>query len=643
MDRLTTFEGTNKQIADAKALIEQVIEEGSTELMAAAPGGQLDGHKPSGNYQEDEIDPHKVKVVIGIKGATVGMIVKKSGCKIQLNQKFPAGCMHKIEYSGTPAQIETARYLVNVVVTQGDDALKLALEGVTPGGAPVDNFVMQEMNIFQSQMLELMGTHGSNVNEVQWRCSVKIEIDTTPVMLPTNNIGPNGLPEPCNKVTVVGTSEGVQMAVKLLYEYIGIHIEAPPSAIAPIYPPHNQGYGAPPQFGGPQYGAPVQNGYYPPQQAPYGAPQQVPYGAPQQAPYGVAQQGYGAPQQQAPYGQPAPYGAPQAQAVYQAPPQAVAEPRSSTKAATLALGEDGKAGELEAAVKQADGSYQQVAVMKNNAIGRLQGRNSANIELIKSKSGANVTVAPADNSKATTKVFLTGTNQMVALASQMIQEVLVNGVGKLQQMIDVPRAQPAPSTAPQQDCQQQQIQQQQPQYVQPAVQQAPFQGMPPAMGQPQPGYYPPQQQQMPPHMMSPQQGMPMGLPGRGPAPMYGGPHGMMPPQQFGQPGMMPGMQPGMMPPHMQQPQYGGRGPAGPGPMGFAPMGGQNPFTAMPPQQHQQGGYNHGSGGGRGGGGGGNYGGGGRGGNNNYQQGGGRGGGGHAGRGGGDQKYGNRRY
>jgi hypothetical protein len=50
---------------------------------------------------EDDIDPERVGAVIGTKGQCISEIMKRSGCRIVINQAFPKGEQHRITFSGT--------------------------------------------------------------------------------------------------------------------------------------------------------------------------------------------------------------------------------------------------------------------------------------------------------------------------------------------------------------------------------------------------------------------------------------------------------------------------------------------------------------------------------------------------------------
>lgn len=92
-------------------------------------------------------------------------------------------------------------------------------------------------------------------------------------------------------------------------------------------------------------------------------------------------------------------------------------------------------------------------------LGKIIGKAGVNISLIKQKSGANVSVLKdtVPNTTGYTKVIMVGAAADVYLATQMIQEILVNGPSKLSSLPDKPQsgapgypqiAQPAAYKAP---------------------------------------------------------------------------------------------------------------------------------------------------------------------------------------------------
>ena len=61
----------------------------------------------------------RVGVVIGTKGSVITEMMKKTGCKIVINQEFPDGHPREAIFTGNKEQIEAAKSLVNAVVVHG--------------------------------------------------------------------------------------------------------------------------------------------------------------------------------------------------------------------------------------------------------------------------------------------------------------------------------------------------------------------------------------------------------------------------------------------------------------------------------------------------------------------------------------------
>jgi hypothetical protein len=61
----------------------------------------------------------RVGIVIGTKGSVIMEMMKKSTCKIVINQDFPDGVAREIIFTGTKEQVEAAKVLVNAVIIHG--------------------------------------------------------------------------------------------------------------------------------------------------------------------------------------------------------------------------------------------------------------------------------------------------------------------------------------------------------------------------------------------------------------------------------------------------------------------------------------------------------------------------------------------
>jgi hypothetical protein len=117
---------------------------------------------------------------------------------------------------------------------------------------------------------------------------------------------------------------------------------------------------------------------------------------------------------------------------------------------SFSLGADGKAGLLEPPMLIEGGLHQQIAEIKNSMLGRIIGKGGSTLALIKTKSGATLQMVKAPyvsvdgtsvepDPNASSKIIVIGSPDSVSLATQMIQEVLVNGTGKITSMPDRPQ------------------------------------------------------------------------------------------------------------------------------------------------------------------------------------------------------------
>jgi hypothetical protein len=65
----------------------------------------------------------RVGLVIGAKGSIISEIMKRTGCKMSINQDFPDGVPRKVIYTGTSDQISAAKVLVTVIIEEGPNAI----------------------------------------------------------------------------------------------------------------------------------------------------------------------------------------------------------------------------------------------------------------------------------------------------------------------------------------------------------------------------------------------------------------------------------------------------------------------------------------------------------------------------------------
>jgi rRNA processing protein Krr1/Pno1 len=111
-ERQVIYSGTLDQMAEAKSLVLIVIADGPTALGLPELKPQENAHKGQQQHLyplksavsalvvQDDVDPEKVGTIIGSKGYIISEIMRKSGCKVIINQDFPLGIPHKVVYSG---------------------------------------------------------------------------------------------------------------------------------------------------------------------------------------------------------------------------------------------------------------------------------------------------------------------------------------------------------------------------------------------------------------------------------------------------------------------------------------------------------------------------------------------------------------
>ena len=159
--RKVIFNGKASQINEAKNLISSIIAKGTT-------SGVLSGTDNAAAVTRCMDCPQeKVGLVIGAKGIIIQEMMRRTHCKIVLNQDFPDGQPRKIMFTGTDEQIDAAIELVNSVIALGPGALH----------STGPNVVTQDINIVQAQVGRIIGPGGITIKEIQQRCGVKMVVE----------------------------------------------------------------------------------------------------------------------------------------------------------------------------------------------------------------------------------------------------------------------------------------------------------------------------------------------------------------------------------------------------------------------------------------------------------------------------------
>lgn len=246
VDRKIQFDGAPLQISLAKQLVSKILNErkGVLNTTDSNDGNFVVQLPPYVSYNSTvapsaggvmtktvDINPDKVKLVIGTKGSNILEIMKRSGAKVIVDQKVTQGQNNKMVYTGSHMQTEIAKFLVDQIDLRG-------LPGLNVLKSP-EQVVMQEISIFQATVLHLLGPRNPglmSLADIQEQMEVKITLDTAPIMSSVQ--GPSGKPEPTNKMCVIGLASRVQAAIGLVCQHAGSGGPAPSI-------PHINGMGQP--------------------------------------------------------------------------------------------------------------------------------------------------------------------------------------------------------------------------------------------------------------------------------------------------------------------------------------------------------------------------------------------------------------
>jgi hypothetical protein len=102
--------GTNEQIYETQKLISAILAEGVVKAL-----GMMTVHM--------DCPESKIPLVIGIKGLTCKEMMRRTGCKIHVNESSESSDVNRIELIGTTSQIEQAQNIISLVLEHGTKAL----------------------------------------------------------------------------------------------------------------------------------------------------------------------------------------------------------------------------------------------------------------------------------------------------------------------------------------------------------------------------------------------------------------------------------------------------------------------------------------------------------------------------------------
>ena len=427
--------GSPDGISKAMTLIQRILREGPSFLV---PLSDIDTPKLVGDMITDDSDvvvPHaKVATLIGAKGIIVGEIMKRTGCKVHVLQDgVPDGEDRAVSFTGTPDQIAEAKKLVLSVIRDGPTALGTQSQGGNNSGVS-GGLLVEERDIIPSQVGIVIGSRGSTLKEIMVKsggCKIYV-----------NQNFPEGSP---HKIVYTGTRDQINLATYL----VGLVCERGPQALEHVQTPVKS----------PSPDLILFQSQINRVMGPHGA---IIHGIQSQHMVNITFE---------PILSTMGYPDPQSRVVVQGHVDGVKNAlrticaylgisdnsnqsymygshdgyqSHSYNPTGFSLGTDGSAGFLEPPVHLADGMSHQVAELKDSASQSILGKTSNMLPLISKKSGAKVqTPQPGQDSgkpvrPGFTRVHIVGSPSSVTLASQMIQEILINGTGKVHQMPDVP-------------------------------------------------------------------------------------------------------------------------------------------------------------------------------------------------------------
>jgi far upstream element-binding protein len=142
--------------------------------------------------------------VIGRGGETIKDLQARSGCRIQINQALPEGQPRLITITGTPDAVPIAFQLVKEVMDSAPGSAMGGGAGAHSGASGAMGGASQVVDCDPGLVGRVIGRGGETIRDLQARSGARVQIDQN---------FPAGQPR---KITITGTPETVQLAVRLL-------------------------------------------------------------------------------------------------------------------------------------------------------------------------------------------------------------------------------------------------------------------------------------------------------------------------------------------------------------------------------------------------------------------------------------------
>lgn len=127
--RQIALSGSQEGIFIAVKLINEIIN---------GPEGATPSFLPQSRDEPFYISSDKVGSVIGHRGASSNEILSRTGCRIQIIQENqPEGEDRLVTFQGTPKEITEAKKLINLIVSEGINALLLSAPSLPSKTGPI--------------------------------------------------------------------------------------------------------------------------------------------------------------------------------------------------------------------------------------------------------------------------------------------------------------------------------------------------------------------------------------------------------------------------------------------------------------------------------------------------------------------------